>query len=111
MGEKKFDSVVDASNALRGHRERLRKLNFRLVKLLAERMEICMEVAQIKALKNIPMMQPAQVLHVLDTVQQSARDLGLRDEYVKSLFKIVISETCRCEEVVIEKIVSGKGVS
>lgn len=94
-------AAISANELLQPYRLRLDSINTQLLDLLAQRMGVCMDIARLKARENIPMMQPARVSHVLDTVRDQACALGLDPEYVVELFRLVIDETCRQETVLI----------
>ncbi len=88
------------------HRDSLDEINLAILALLSERMKICMEIARIKAEHDIPMMQPGRVSCVLNTLKQHAEPAGLRAEYAEAVFKLVIDETCRQEEILIDQLLS-----
>ncbi|WP_045973700.1 chorismate mutase, partial [Xenorhabdus doucetiae] len=48
-------------NILQPYRDSLDIINAKILTLLSERMSICMKIAEIKAKKNIPMMQPQRI--------------------------------------------------
>ena len=100
------DAARESASAevLQPFRERLDVLNVRLMALLAERMMVCLEVAKVKAARDIPMMQPARVRQVLDKVRVQSPELGLRPEYASAVFKLIIEETCLQEARLIEAL-------
>lgn len=92
------DSIV-----LRSQRDRLDIINNEVVDLLAERMRVCMEIADLKALHNIPMMQPERIAYVLESLKNKSVKTGLRSEFIESIFRLIIRETCIQEDAAINQ--------
>ncbi|GAA3723391.1 chorismate mutase [Salinactinospora qingdaonensis] len=82
-------------------RERMSQIDERLLDTLRERIECGVEIAHHKRENNIPMMQP----HRIGVAQQRAAEYGQRHgintDFLRQLYDLVISETCRVEDVVI----------
>lgn len=96
-------SQTGTSNILQPLRERLDSINLHLVDLLSERMKLCMGIAELKATHGIAMMQPGRISYVLDMIKERSLATGLRPEYTESIFKIIITETCTQEDVLINQ--------
>ncbi|MNQ93415.1 chorismate mutase [compost metagenome] len=99
----KQESATSASELLKPYRARLDSINTQVLGLLSQRMQVCMEIARLKADQNIAMMQPAQITHVLDKVRKQSSGLGLCPAYAASLFSLIIDETCRQEDALIAR--------
>lgn len=67
--------------------------------IILERMQVCLEVADVKTTHNIPMMQPSRVNTVLQRGRTAAREAGLPEEYFVAIFTLIIDETCRQEDL------------
>lgn len=101
---KQQELATSGCELLQPYRVKLDSINTQVLGLLSERMQVCMEIARIKAKQNIPMMQPARVSHVLEMVREQSPDMGLNPDYTASLFSLIIEETCRQEDVLIERL-------
>ena len=49
------------------------------------------------------MMQPKRIVQVMDQLASHASKVGLRPDYVQSVFKLIIEETCNQEERLIQQ--------
>ncbi|MHC8411699.1 chorismate mutase [Pseudomonas sp. Hz4] len=96
-------SQTGTSNILQPQRERLDSINLQVVDLLSERMKVCMDIAQLKAIYGIAMMQPGRISYVLDMIKIRSEAVGLRPEYAESIFRLIIEETCTQEDVLINQ--------
>ena len=96
-------SRTTPSGILQPKREQLDRINNHLVDLLCERMNVCMDIAELKAAHDIPMMQPQRIIQVLDQLKDKSSKVGLRSDYVESIFKLIIEETCFLEEQLIQQ--------
>lgn len=96
-------SQTGTSSILQPQRERLDLINMQVVDLLSERMKVCMDIAELKAVHSIAMMQPGRISYVLDMIKTRSELVGLRPEYTESIFKLIIEETCIQEDVQINR--------
>jgi chorismate mutase-like protein len=87
--------------ALASFRDRIDEIDERLLGALAERVEICREVAEHKREQGIAMMQPDRVAAVEDRWAELARARGLDEAFARSLCRAVIDEGCRVEDEII----------
>jgi chorismate mutase-like protein len=87
-------------------RKELDELDCRLMETLAQRFEICRQVAEYKAEHQIPMMQPARVLEVKKRAAQRALAAGFSERFGLALYDLIISEACRMEDEIIEAAAS-----
>jgi len=83
-------------------RKELDELDRKLIDTLAERFAICRQVAEYKAERQIPMMQPGRVLEVKTRAAQRAGQAGLTEQFALKLYDLIISEACRMEDEIIE---------
>ncbi len=68
-----------------------------IVALLAQRMQVCREVAEIKEQTGATVIQPQRVRDVLASRRQWAIDAGVDADFAEQLFRILLSETHRIE--------------
>lgn len=90
-----------SADGLMPFRERINDLDERITRLLAERFEICREVAKYKKENNIPMMQPSRVEHVKTRCAELGHKQGLRKGFVVDLYGRIIQEACDMEDEII----------
>lgn len=82
-------------------RERIDNIDRQITTLLADRLQVCAEVAAYKKQHAIPMMQPDRVEAVKDRCAALGASKGLRAEFVKELYGRIIDEACRLEDEII----------
>lgn len=95
--------VEDVEFAMENCRERLDRLDTTLVEVLAERMQLCARIAQLKRTGNIPMMQPHRLEHVRAKSIREGRSQGLDEGFVNRIFDVITAESCRLEDLIIDK--------
>ncbi|NDH45173.1 MAG: chorismate mutase family protein [Actinobacteria bacterium] len=78
-------------------RKQIDDIDSAIVELLAQRMEVCREVADLKSQTNTAVIQPQRVREVLTTRRQWAIDNDVDPDFVEQLFRILLSETHRIE--------------
>ncbi|MFL6449389.1 MAG: chorismate mutase [Bryobacteraceae bacterium] len=87
-------------------RRELDEIDERLMALLAQRFSICRQVAVYKAETGTPMMQPGRVAEVKAKARDRAINNGLSEEFARDLYEAIISEACRLEVAIIERVKS-----
>ncbi|WP_311568668.1 chorismate mutase [Photobacterium arenosum] len=90
---------------LKPYRDKLDVINEQIIALLANRMEICRTIANVKARENIPMMQKSRVEFTLNKMKSLSANYQLNPSYIEDIFERIIHETCE-EELVIIKALS-----
>ena len=68
-----------------------------VVDLLARRLKVCTEVAEIKSQTGATVIQPARVRAVLATRRQWAIDKGVDADFAEQIFRTLLAETHRIE--------------
>lgn len=68
-----------------------------IVQLLADRMQVCRDVAELKENTGAAVIQPQRVRDVLATRRQWAIDAGVDPDFAEQLFRTLLSETHRIE--------------
>lgn len=69
-----------------------------IVAHLARRLELVLDVANLKNSSAMPVMQPAQVASVLSRVELLADESGLSAPFVLRIYESIIAEACRLED-------------
>jgi chorismate mutase-like protein len=83
-------------------RRRVNSLDENLLDLLGERFDICREVARYKRAERIPMMQSARVQEVKERCAQLSIKRRLDPGFVQKLYTLIIEESCRTEDEIID---------
>ena len=78
-------------------REKIDQIDAAIVALLAQRMEVCREVAEVKAGSSTAVIQPQRVREVLTTRRQWAINSGVDADFAEQIFRTVLAETHRIE--------------
>ena len=93
---KGHQTIFDAPAKLAQARERIDAIDQEICALLARRWCIGVEVAEIKAIADMPMRDPAREQIVLNGIRESASDVvvGLA---LEAVFKQVIAESCKLQ--------------
>jgi len=78
-------------------REKIDQIDAAIVALLAQRMEVCREVAEVKAGSSTAVIQPQRVREVLTTRRQWAINSGVDADFAEQIFRTLLSETHRIE--------------
>ena len=78
-------------------RTNIDEIDAAIVELLARRLEVCREVAEIKETTGAAVIQPVRVRDVLATRRQWAIDAGVDADFAEQIFRTLLSETHRIE--------------
>ena len=73
------------------------RIDAAIVQLLAERLRVCREVAEVKETTGATVIQPARGRDVLASRRQWAIDAGVDADFAEQIFRILLSETHRIE--------------
>lgn len=96
-----------AATVLGPLRDRLDELDSRLLDLIVQRMDLCLDIARLKAEHDIPMMQPSRVGLVVGRARAHAAAHGLPEQYLGDLYERIVAETCVQEDVLMAKLNGG----
>lgn len=88
-------------SGLEPFRERLDEIDERLIALLAERFDVCREIAGHKRENGIPMMQQGRVELVRERYVAGGAAAGMPDGFAERFFELLIEATCRMEDELI----------
>jgi len=78
-------------------RQKIDAIDLAIIKLLGERMQVCREVAEVKAGTGTAVIQPQRVREVLTVRRQWAIDNQVDPDFTEQLFRILLAETHRIE--------------
>ena len=78
-------------------RKKIDEIDLAIIKLLADRMQVCREVAEVKAESATAVIQPQRVREVLTVRRQWAIDNNVDPDFTEQLFRILLAETHRIE--------------
>lgn len=67
------------------------------MRIVAERLAVCREVAEVKAATNSTVIQPARVAQVITSRRELAAEKGVDPEFAEALFRVILAETHRIE--------------
>lgn len=78
-------------------RDQINLLDDEIVQRLAERINLSYQIAAYKEANDIPMMQPDRVAAVKARCAALGEELGLRAEFVETLYTLIIGEACQLQ--------------
>lgn len=89
-------------NSLEDFRKQIDRIDAVLIEAVGKRLGICNQVAHFKREHGIPMMQPGRVEHVKERMAEIGKTHGLRPEFVRELYGLIIGEACKLEDEIID---------
>ena len=95
--------TVDTVEGLEELRTRLGVIDESLLDQLRRRIECCMEIARVKKAHGVPMMQPHRIGVAQERAAQYGREHGISQDFLRRLYDLIIEETCRVEELVMQE--------
>jgi len=78
-------------------RQKIDQIDAAVLALLAERLEVCRQVAEVKVERETSVIQPTRVREVLTTRRQWAINDNVDPDFAEQLFRIILAETHRIE--------------
>ncbi len=90
-----------AIDPLQELRMELDAIDEELVKKLAERLQLCDTIGDVKRSYGIPMMQPHRIDHVHARCAALGKAHGVSVEFMTQIYSVIIAETCRRENDII----------
>jgi chorismate mutase-like protein len=82
-------------------RSELDQIDVRLLEVLRERIETCVRIADHKRRHDVPMMQPHRIGIVQERAARFGAEHGIDQQFLHTLYEVIITETCRVENLVI----------
>ncbi|MGX1541815.1 HemK family protein methyltransferase [Streptomyces adustus] len=83
-------------------RAELDGIDVRLLDTLRTRIECCVRIAEHKREHAVPMMQPHRIGVVQERAARYGAEHGVDQTFLRRLYDLVIEETCRVEDLVID---------
>lgn len=98
-------------NTLEHFRHEIDTLDAQLIETLGHRFEVCRKIAQLKKEQFIPMMQHGRIDEVRRHCAELCTQHGVSNALVDEIYRLIISESCRMEDEIIEATASHSGRS
>lgn len=95
------DSTI-ADEQLRLMRNQIDQVDEQLLQLLANRLTVSSQIAQVKAQGNLAVFQPKRWEQVLQNRMNMAERMGVNAEFVKELFEKIHAESVRVQQEIIK---------
>ncbi len=73
-----------------------------IVRLLARRQDMSLEIGRVKATRGLPVRAPERERELLDIIRQEAELQGIRPDHVEALFALVLEESRKIQEAMRE---------
>jgi chorismate mutase-like protein len=89
--------MTDAVRSLSDLRTRIDQLDAALIAIVAERLAVCREVAEVKNANDTPVIQPERVRDVVTSRREKAIAAGIDADFAEQLFRVLLAETHRIE--------------
>ncbi|MBT4165740.1 chorismate mutase [archaeon] len=80
---------------LRKYRAQIDKIDSKIVKLLSQRVKVSLEVGKLKKDKGVKVVDMAREREVFDKVVKEGIKMGLGENYIKKVFKMIIRDSRR----------------
>ncbi|SDD41619.1 chorismate mutase [Rhodococcus tukisamuensis] len=96
------NSVLTPQQQLEALRTELDGIDSALLEVVRDRIELCCRIAVLKRRHSIPMMQPRRVGAVHEHARTYALSHDLSPEFLDDLYDVLITETCRVEDLIID---------
>ncbi len=82
-------------------RSKLDAIDERLLECLRDRISCCVAIADVKRRDDVAMMQPHRIAVVQERAARYGAEHGIDGDFLRSLFDLIIAETCRVEDLII----------
>lgn len=102
VDENKKEKIDTEPDPLQGLRAELDALDNQLVITLAKRLQQCDLIARVKREHGIPMMQPHRIDYVRERCAALGRAHDVSPDFIVDIYKLIIAETCRREDLIID---------
>jgi chorismate mutase-like protein len=91
-----------AAEDLERLRAQLDALDQVLLDTVRDRIRCCVRIADVKRRHGVPMMQPHRIAVVQERAASYAAEHGVDATFLHRLYDLIIEETCRVEDLVID---------
>jgi chorismate mutase len=96
-----------AAEDLERLRAQLDSLDQVLLDTVRDRIRCCVRIADVKRSHGVPMMQPHRIAIVQERAAAYAAEQGIDTKFMHCLYELIIAETCRVEDLVIDDAAAG----
>lgn len=96
-GSWRSPDVAGPARDLGGLRDEIDRIDAAIVGLIAERLNVCRDVASLKESTGASVIQPSRVRDVLRTRTEWALEAGVDPEFAEQIFRTLLAETHRIE--------------
>lgn len=80
----------------------LDRIDAEFLAALGARIDVCRSIAYYKREHGVPMMQPHRIGVVQQRAARFAEANGLDPTFIKQMYDLIIGETCRIEDLIID---------
>ncbi len=94
---------MESKKTLKEIRELISKIDNELIKYLAERRKLSKAVIEAKNRENVPLRDEKRETELLSKLIQEGRKLGLDAHYVTSIFQIIIEDSVRLQQSLLQE--------
>lgn len=91
------NSDIDQEEALATLRSRIDEIDRGVIKLLAERMDVAMEIGTFKKKHNITILQLERWIEIFNTRSEQATELGFSEDFITSFLEQLHKESIRIQ--------------
>ncbi|MER7664248.1 MULTISPECIES: chorismate mutase family protein [unclassified Streptomyces] len=95
-------TTSNAEVGLAGLRAELDLVDATLLDNLKSRIDLCVRIAEYKREHGVPMMQPHRIGVVQERAARYGAEHGIDGTFLRRLYDLIIEETCRVEDLVID---------
>lgn len=95
-------TTSNAEVGLAGLRAELDLVDETLLDILKSRIDLCVRIAEHKREHGVPMMQPHRIGVVQERAARYGAEHGIDGTFLRRLYELIIEETCRVEDLVID---------
>ena len=88
-------------------RAQLDRIDAEFLAALGARVDVCRRIAHHKREHGVPMMQPHRIGVVQQRAARFAEANGLDLTFMQRLYDLIIAETCRIEDLIIDAGIDG----
>ena len=88
-------------------RAELDRIDVEFLASLGARVAVCRSIAHYKRQHAVPMMQPHRIGVVQQRAARFAEATDLDPTFMKQLYDLIIAETCRIEDLIIDADLDG----
>jgi chorismate mutase len=87
------------TNVLASLRKEINEIDYQIVSLIAQRMEIIKKVGTYKAANNIPPLDEKRWQEIIATLTAKAHHHNLSSQFIENLYNLIHQEALRIENI------------